>query len=658
MDIKKKLFALAVTPVLSLLAAVTYAAEIPIDDIDFSANGTEPATGILKNQNDCPDGEFFKNVSPGLTNGSLGGTTVVDFLIDGKNVAMTITWGPDIAYSLPENSFAFSIAGGYAQEIGVTTNTNTFTYDYRYLNTTSPLVPGAPVQADSELNKLDDVLLAQGEVIADVNHLDLCLATLDEDGPVVTITSPADGADVSGDVSIVATIRDEESGLDPGSIEIVIVNKDTLEPVDPSLITGPIINGDVYTWTFKSGDVPTGPYLITVSAKDKSILANVGTAEVTVEVIRSLTNCLGILDDPDLTGGGSVFGDGCNPTGQVNVQANPDINLERCNFEAGEVCSIGGELLEADPTFPGFPVCDACGVVKSCGAGAFPDPRMAYDSVAGRWYPKHKRDLNVFEELGGAPDVDPGDVSTPILVLDQYTYGYEGCFGVVYHFKNFLLSQAYDTWPQDPLTGLAFVKTYFPEDTWEDLPDRPVAKCYAEDSNFDLQQAAEFGYQTTDRELMVEDKGAPWTETCGSGRTLTRNKSFDIWNIIETDDLPFDPADPVKGFAVLDFKYQLAEMKFTALFTALDNAQPTLLTGRFSDVSSPVNQAKRRFDNLNPRSLQQSIDALEDAATAIKEETTWEVTEENWPGDALGRIENLIWRLTLLRQELIRLEAL
>jgi hypothetical protein len=99
-------------------------------------------------------------------------------------------------------------------------------------------------------------------------------------------------------------------------------------------------------------------------------------------------------------------------------------------------------------------------------------------------------------------------------------------------------------------------------------------------------------------------------------------------------------------------------MKFTALFTALDNAQPTLLTGRFSDVSSPVNQAKRRFDNLNPRSLQQSIDALEDAATAIKEETTWEVTEENWPGDALGRIENLIWRLTLLRQELIRLEAL
>ena len=89
---------------------------------------------------------------------------------------------------------------------------------------------------------------------------------------------------------------------------------------------------------------------------------------------------------------------------------------------------------------------------------------------------------------------------------------------------------------------------------------------------------------------------------------------------------------------------------------ALACAAPLLLTGKFSDVSSPVNQAKRRFDNFNPRSLQRSIDALEDAAFALRSETTWLVTEKNCPGEALGRIEHLIWDLGLLKLELERLE--
>ena len=208
------------------------------------------------------------------------------------------------------------------------------------------------------------------------------------------------------------------------------------------------------------------------------------------------------------------------------------------------------------------------------------------------------------------------------------------------------------------------MKTYFPEDTWELLPDRPVAKCYGPgpDQTLNLQEAAEFGYQTTDKQLMIERNelgegtAAPWTETCGSGRTLTRNKSFDIWNIIETAGIDFE--SPTGPEDVLAFKFQQAEAKFIALFAALDNAKPTLLTGKYSDVSSPVDQAKRRFDNGNARSLDQSIAALQDAADAIRTKTEWQVTEENWPGDALGRISNLIWRLTKLREELTRLESL
>ena len=77
---------------------------------------------------------------------------------------------------------------------------------------------------------------------------------------------------------------------------------------------------------------------------------------------------------------------------------------------------------------------------------------------------------------------------------------------------------------------------------------------------------------------------------------------------------------------------------------ALDCARPTLLEGKFSDVTSPVNQAKAQFDNGTIAALDRAIVDLEAAALALREETTWDMTPENCAGDALARINNLIWR--------------
>ena len=144
----------------------------------------------------------------------------------------------------------------------------------------------------------------------------------------------------------------------------------------------------------------------------------------------------------------------------------------------------------------------------------------------------------------------------------------------------------------------------------------------------------------------------PYTNECGSARTLTRNKSFEVFNLIETAGIDFATATGREE--VLDFKYQVAATKFQALFAVLDNAQPTLRDGRFSAITSKVNQAKKQFENGNAASLNRAIGDLRDASDAIKIETDWFVQETNWPGDALGRIENLIYRLGLLRDELLR----
>lgn len=286
---KSPLFTMAGLPAMALLTTAAFAAEIPIEQIDVSANGTPAMAGELKNQNACPDGTYLKNFLPGLTNGTNGGSTTVPIVVDGKAVDMTIEWGPlperadPPRAALPENSFGFSLEGesAYALEFGVTTNTNNFTYDYR-----GPL---APVQSDSNLNKLIDELLDAGEVIADVNHLDLCLAGLDSDEPEVGIrVEPTiDGTTVSGIISIIATVTDES----PVNVSISITSTDGTVTVDPSLIEQQPTSGNEYTWTLDTGRIPVGGYVIAVTAIDTSILLNFVTEQKNIFVVRTFENC-------------------------------------------------------------------------------------------------------------------------------------------------------------------------------------------------------------------------------------------------------------------------------------------------------------------------------------------------------------------------------
>jgi len=701
MNLGRKLLALVGMLVMSLFTPAVLAGEAAAPD---ASHYGVPATdgNVLKNRNDCVDATFFKNVFPSLTNGGPGGSTMLPFTVDGKTVSMYVTWHQD-------NSVDYRIEGGWATRIGVTVDTNYYIYENRdevtgwlrtviddeYSETRDGITSEKPAGqfGDFGLNFYGD-----GTPAADVNHLDLCLATLDTAGPTVEIKSPANGAMVSGDVPITATVSDS-SGVDLNSVLIKIYVGDSTDTVNSALIVGSTANPEIdpetgiltYTWTFDSGEVDVGTYRIEVSARDGSILANLGSDTITVEVVRSIANCLGVMGEEDTSEDPTTdpFGGGCNPSGYVTVQA-PPAYYSGCVGYNGEPCIIGGELLTPDADLvaaKNLEECDACGKVKSCGEGAFPDPRMVATLVhAGNpndpddndvysWAPrKPLEDLHVFA-LGGAPvthsEYFPTGVAVEdLLVLDEHTYGYQGCFGVVFHYKNFPLVNAYPVWPQAdpnadppiPPTGLAFVKTVFPEDDWE-TPDRPVAKCYGEDYNFDLQESAEFAYQTDDKAdmiqavaYMIEGAAKPYSNECGSSRTLTRDKSFEVFNVIESDGIEFNSTTGAAD--VLEWKYQVAAEKFQDLFAVLDEAEPTLLTGRFSAVTSSVNQAKSQFENNTARSLQRAIDDLQDASWSIKAETTWQVMDDNWPGDALGRIENLIYRLGLLREELVRLEGL
>ena len=162
----------------------------------------------------------------------------------------------------------------------------------------------------------------------------------------------------------------------------------------------------------------------------------------------------------------------------------------------------------------------------------------------------------------------------------------------------------------------------------------------------------------------ADDTGYVSMRTMGCVNPLlksSRNNGFDVSNIIVSTaglDHLDTATNPVE---VLTFMYQENEEDFARLFALIDiiNRDSLLLSGNFNrDVQSPINQAKRRFDNFNPKSLQQSIDSLWEAVDGIRTKTTYLVTEANPPGEMLSVTYHLIWDLGLLRDELNRVEAL
>jgi hypothetical protein len=612
---------------LSLLTSVAWAAERPIGDYAHSSNGLFPEAGILKNQKDCPDGTaFFKNVAPGLTNGSGPGSTTVAFIIDGKTVSMDIDWYPD-------NSFDFDLNfTGVAHIVGVTSDTNNFLYDHVDYYP-DEIATDAPVNSDGNLNSISDA--------ADVNHLDLCLAAVavavDTEAPVVTITSPADGEAVTGLVTLTATVTDNVAVSSVTATVTDGLNYQEMINLELSqLPTQP----PTYQGSWDTAALDNGPYTVSVTATDTS--GNTTTPEESVNVIdvlvvTSASACEGQLDpqDPDET-------EGCNPSGVQNVQVPLDNKLDLCvsNDPQQPVCTITEFLLTPDPALntahPG----------TCTGDNVYADPRV---NAAG--FPVDIRPLFVFGELGGNPD--PAVFGDDAMILDEYTYG-NPCFAVVFGRRNFDLLNAF-FWPEDPATGLVVVRTQFAERI-DGIG--PIAQCYPEPGevgNFDLQEAAEATYQDDDRARMKAGTAEVMTNACFNPKRMSSfDFSFNALNTKEHGGIDF--SSPTGPDDVLDFKIQRADAKFNFLEQALSAAESQLVSPNYSVLTRNFNQARSQFDKRNPAALTRAIEYLKDLLFEVRN-GTWDLTPANNPGDVQMRTENLINRIDLIRSEVIRLES-
>jgi hypothetical protein len=602
----------------------------------FDSDNGIVSSGVLKSLRDCPLGTdaYFKNVNPFISGGPGGepGELRFDgtFIVDGSEVRLSVFWKDD-------NSFRFAFDPDFPAimyAVGPEVDNDKLIYTYP-----------VPVFEDAGLNVRRD-----GTDSADVNHLDLCMSLVDSTDPLIEFISPPSplpGDAVSGTVTVKVRVTDD-SGV--GSVTASVyptgdpASATPLEPV-------PTDEDDIYMWTWNAVEpveLASGSYTIAVTATDQAVPAtNTATVEVSVELVNSLTSCFGILGNEDFPGGDPTqdgYGNGCQPTPLVNVQAPPDSDV--CNVQdPPAICYLAGTQLKPDPSkyaaaAAKYNGCDAC-APNYCGDIAqeeygIPDPRMqctefdALGNCTGDWIPKTPlQPLAVTDVVEGTTE----------LVLGKHVYGSNGCFAASQHVRGGTsIADLYNFWPDDPPTGLVFIKTHTPAAV---IPPGLVTAC-----NYGELTAAQAGYQPVNKVLSVDtlEDGTTFaitlvaTQKCvNPARTLTRDNGIDVSNLIETD----GSGDPVA------FKYQMAQLQFDALFAALECAEPTFNRGRvkFSDVTSPVNQAKAQFDNGTIAALERARDDLQDAALAIRT-GDWDVTSDNCAGDALARTENLAWRMT------------
>jgi hypothetical protein len=358
-----------------------------------------------------------------------------------------------------------------------------------------------------------------------------------------------------------------------------------------------------------------------------------------------LADCFGDLDNGDFDPGEP---EGCNVTGQLNLQAPFGANEPETKF-------ISGEVIQATESAKSF---------RDCGPDALPDPRM--ELREGRWEPipdwvgvsGNVGELNVFaDNIGVRPANLPADAE---WIIGPLHYGYNGCFGGTWHYK---VDDQGDAWSLFEAYGpnanpLFFIENYFPGITWV-YPDRDIALCYGDlinldppvlrqgDRTYDLQQSAEFMYQPTNPANTVEGMSMPYSETC-NGRTLSKGKSFAGWNFIETT-LDPDAADEV----VLQFKCDLIDQQFTNLQTVVALAKSDLTKGKVSTAERFINQAQSQAENCpQEQSLGRAYDDLGSAFEAWRK-LEFFVTEPNPAGDVLARIGNLRYRIFNAREEIL-----
>ena len=607
---EKRFFALVWVPVLNLMSAVTLAdvANLPED----SGNGIEPVSGIIKNRSQCPSGTtFFKNAFPSLTNGTSGGSTTIEFTVEGEIVPVTVTWASN-------NSFGFVIDGGVsyggvAHKVGVTVDTNNYIYDY-----TASLPDG---RADSKLNYYG------GQTIADdVNHLDLCLAIADTVAPEVGIRvePSSDGTTVSGTISIIATVTDE-SGLD--SVTIEIVGADGVTQVDPLLILGPTISGNEYTWTLNTSLIPTGDYIITVTATDFSFLANVVTEEKEVTVMRSVQDC---LEGPDGVPPGETSEGGCNITGYLQ--------LEYPN-EVGQT----GNLPVTQAAIPAF----SSAQNATCGLS----PNGPYELIAkdprvddfGSVIADTPLDLaSLFDIAGHYGEFHPGE-PVPQVVLRADTVG-SPCLTLL-HQDAPEFSELTAALPN----GGVYTVTQFPENVPGMYDGLARITGALSDSQPDLQFVEQAALQTDDRFLLVEREASPFTsDVFNASRTKGFKGTFFPLNTREVClflDPALDPGDGAPYFeAVLQCKTDLAVEYFDNLEQALIEAEPNLISPALNTLLTELNKARSMVKVGRWNKATMDLSALYNEVTGA----TWNVDFRNDPGNLIMRIENLFFRIEQL----------
>ena len=605
MDMQKRFFALAWMPALSLLSAVTLAdvSELPLE----SGNAIQAYEGEIKNRNQCPSGTaFFKNVFPSLTNGTPAGSKTIDFTVDGKILPVTVTWDSN-------NSFEFEIDGGVAYKVGVTVDTNNFIYDY-----TGSLPDG---RADTELNYYG------GQTIADdVNHLDLCLATVDTVAPEVGIRvePSSDGTTVSGTISIIATVTDE-SGLD--SVTIEIVGADGVTQIDPLLILGPTISGNEYTWTLNTSLIPAGAYTITVTAKDVSILANVVTEEKEVTVVRSVQDC---LEGPDGVPPGETSLGGCNITGYMQLEY------------PNEVDELG-VLPVTQAAIPAFSSAQnaTCGLSPN---GPFElvakDPRVDnFGSVIANT----PQDLSeLFDIAGHYAEFHPLEL-VPTVILRADTVG-SPCLTLL-HQDAPEFSELTAALPN----GGVYTVTQFPELVPGMYDGLARITGPLSDAQPDLQFVEQAALQTDDRFLLVEEEASPFTsDVFNASRTRGFKGTFFPLNTREVClflDPTLDPGDGAPYFeAVLQCKTDLAVEYFDNLEQALGEAEPNLISPDLNTLLTDLNKARSMVKVGRWNKATMDLSALYNEVT----NATWNIDYRNDPGNLIMRIDNLFFRIEQL----------
>jgi len=642
---KKRLFALAVMPVLSLFALEAMAGkEDPAANYAPSDFGT-PTSGVIRK---CPEGSMlFKNVDPFISGGNPAPEDFPverseTFLVDGKEVLLKVTWDSDNSFFYDfgvEDADGNLTKAGQMHEIGVENNADKIIYEY-----------ASPVQDDSGLNKL-----LAGGTADKANHIDICISPLDTIEPVVgirlepssdgtTLLGEVNGTTVSGKIDIIAEVTDESDV----NVSITIESADgtdvtpVFSPPTTSACDPAAPDCIAYTWgPWDTSLVPPGDYIIKVVATETTglLLDTIEPLTVTVSVQNCLEGADGVPD-------GQIGIGGCNPSGfqvvelpneldglldgktitQFAVPALVSAQTDVCGGPPTKTDPITGDVLERENKFVAQePRVDASGILLG---------------------PSYELDLSTVFDLSG---IDLSLYAPNGVRLRADTVG-SPCLVLIFGDANFSFADFYDPNNGAPLLGTGaynYAVTQFPENvpgmtTLPEVGDLQPNPLLA-DFQPDLQFVPQATYQRDNRLILVEQLASPFTsDVINPQRKLTATFSWFMLNTREVC-LSLDPDLPYFE-AVLQCKIDLAIEYFDNLEQALIEAEPNLIFPSLNNLLTDVNKARsmvkvRFWDKAN-----EDLTALYDQVVGAQ----WVVDERNDPGMVIMRIQNLFFRIEQL----------